>query len=151
VAISVCIYGFDCFGTLNGSRILRGSSANEMRCDCPGGCGGNILYISAYEGCHLIVYGWLWLSTTPITDDARPKIVDAHFQDVVGSVSLSLLPVKAANASFVTISNLSPPRLPKIHDQESLTLSRRSFWRWGRDLFTFSFAYKGSQYFVYDY
>jgi len=38
----------------------------------------------------------------------------------------------AANTSFITICNLSPPRLPKIHDQELLTLHWLSFWGCGR-------------------
>jgi hypothetical protein len=47
--------------------------------------------------------------------------------------------------------NLSPPRLSKIHDQESLTLRWHSLSWWGRECFTFSFAYEGSKYYVYDY
>jgi len=34
--------------------------------------------------------------------------------------------MKAANTLFITICHLSPPRLPKIHDQESVTLR----WCW---------------------
>ena len=79
------------------------------------------------------------------------RSVDAHFHDGVGSVLLSLLCIKAANTLFMTICNLSPPRLPKIHDQELLMLCWRSFSWWGRECFTVSFAYKGSEYFVYDY
>jgi len=37
-----------------------------------------------------------------------------------------------------------------IEGQQSLTLCWRSFWRWGRKRFTFTFAYKGSQQSVYD-
>jgi len=81
----------------------------------------------------------------------RWRAVDAHFQDRAGTNSLSLIPIMAATTLFMTICNLSPPRLPKIHDQESLTLHWYSFSRWGTECFTFSFAYKGSQYFVYDY
>jgi len=77
--------------------------------------------------------------------------IDAHFQDGAGRLLLSLLPIQAANTSFITICNLSPPRLPKIHDQESLTLHWRSFSWWGRETFTVSFAYTGSQYFIYNY
>jgi len=77
--------------------------------------------------------------------------VDADFHDGPGSVSRSLWPIKAANTSLMTICNLSPARLTKIYDQESLTLRWRSFSWWGRQCFTFSFAYNGSQYFVYDY
>jgi hypothetical protein len=62
---------------LKGSRIHSGSSVNEISCYCPGGCGWNILYISAYKGCDLLLYGCFWWSTTYITKDARPNIVDA--------------------------------------------------------------------------
>jgi len=37
-----------------------------------------------------------------------------------------------------------------MEGRQSLTLHWRSFSWWGRDHFTFSFAYKDSQYFVYD-
>jgi len=40
--------------------------------------------------------------------------------------------------------------LTMMEGQQSLTLWWRSFWRWGRKRFTFTFAYKGSQYSVYD-
>jgi len=50
------------------------------------------------------------------------RSVDANFQDGVGSISLSLFPVKAANNFVMTVCNLSPPRLPKIQDQQLLTL-----------------------------
>ena len=64
----------------------------------------------------------------------RWRAIDAHFQDGAGSVSHSLLPIKSANTSFMTICNLSPPRLPKMHDQESLTLRWHSFLRGGSNI-----------------
>jgi len=73
----VYIYCFDCFYTVTGSRILSGRSVNEMSCYTPGGCGGNIPYISAYKGCHIVRYGCLRSSATNITENARPRIVDA--------------------------------------------------------------------------
>jgi len=77
VAVIVYIHRFDCYYTLKGSRILSGSSVNEISCYCPRGCGLNIPYISAYKGCHILLYGWLWSRTTHITEDARPNIVDS--------------------------------------------------------------------------
>jgi hypothetical protein len=66
-----------------------------------------------------------------INHDGRPTIVDTLltfiFEDVAGSVSLSLLAIKASNNQFMTTCNLSPPRLPMIHDQQSLTLRWCSF------------------------
>jgi hypothetical protein len=46
--------------------------------------------------------------------------------------------------------NLSPPRLPMIYDQQSLTLHWRSFSRWGMEGIAVCFAYKSSQKFLYD-
>jgi len=40
--------------------------------------------------------------------------------------------------------------LTMMEGQQSLTLCWRSFWRRGRKHFTFTFAYKGSQWSVYD-
>jgi len=77
--------------------------------------------------------------------------VDAHFHDGAGSISLSVLHIKEANTSFMTICNLSLHRKPKIHDQESLMLCWCSFPWWGQESFTISFAYKGSENCVYDY
>ena len=85
-----------------------------------------------------------------MTKNCWPSI-DAYFHDGAGSMLLCLLPIKAANTSFMTICNLLPPRLPKIHNQESLTLHWHSFSWWGREHFTIIFDYKGSEYFVYDY
>jgi len=77
VAGMVYIHCFDCFYMLKGSRILSVRSANEISCYCPRGCSGNVRYISAYRHCHILLYGCWGSSATPITDDARPKIVDA--------------------------------------------------------------------------
>jgi len=77
VAVIVYIYRFDCYYTLNGLRILSGSSVNEISCYSPRGCGQNISYTSAYKGCHILLYGCFWSCTTHITQDARPNIIDA--------------------------------------------------------------------------
>jgi len=55
------------------------------------------------------------------------RSIDAHYHDGAWSVLLFLLPIQAADTSFMTMSNLSPARLPKIHDQELTTLRWRSF------------------------
>ena len=56
------------------------------------------------------------------TTKNRSRCIDAHFEGGVGSVSLPLFTIKAANTLFMTLYNLSPSRLPKIHNQQSLTL-----------------------------
>jgi len=47
--------------------------------------------------------------------------------------------------------DLSPPRLPMIPDQKSLSLRWRSFSWWGSEGIAIRFAYKGSQKFLYDW
>jgi len=76
----------------------------------------------------------VWLFATCRPPDYRKymtkngwRSIDAHCHDGAGSVSLSLLSIKAASTSFMTSCNLSSPRLLKIHDQESWTLRWRSF------------------------
>jgi len=51
----------------------------------------------------------------------------------------------------MAMCNLSPPRLPMIHDQKSLTLRWRSFSWWGMEGIAISLAYKGSHKFLYDW
>jgi hypothetical protein len=45
----------------------------------------------------------------------------------------------------MTICNLSPPRLPMRHDQQSMMLRWRSFSSWGMEGIAIYWAYKGSQ------
>ena len=75
--------------------------------------------------------------------------VDSDYQDGAGSVSISLLPTKAAKNSLMTVCNLSHPISPKIHDQQVLTLRWRTFSSWGWEGCSLPFAYKRSQYFNY--
>jgi hypothetical protein len=85
-----------------------------------------------------------------ITKNRWPSI-DAHFHDGAGSILNSLLPIKTAKTSFITICNLSPPRWLKMNNKESLKPHRRSFSWLGRECFSCSFAYNGSQYSIYNY
>jgi hypothetical protein len=72
---------------------------------------------------------------------------DAHFQDGVGgSTSLSHFIIKAANTVFMTLYNLSPPRSPKGHDQQSLTHHWGSFGGCGRAYFAVFVDDDGGQY-----
>jgi len=75
----------------------------------------------------------------------RWRSVDAHFQDGVGSVSLSCFVIKAANTMFMAMCNLSPPWLPEIHDQQSLTLRWRSFSGYCRARVCVHFDHYGGQ------
>ena len=69
---------------------------------------GNILYISAYKGCHIHVYECLSSSATNITEDARSKIVDAQltfiFRMWIGHMSIFIIPIKAAKMSKIHLN-----------------------------------------------
>ena len=65
-------------------------------------------------------------------------------------MSHSLFPIKAADSLFMTVCNLVPPRLPKIHNQQSLMLCWHSFSRSGRERIAVCFAYEGCEKFFYD-
>jgi len=75
--------------------------------------------------------------------------VDAHFEDGAGSISLSLLPIKAVNNQDMTMCNLLPPRLHMIYYQQSLTFRWRLFSWWGMEGIVICFANNGSQKFLY--
>ena len=60
------------------------------------------------------------------------------------------LPIKAANSRYIDVCDHWPFRLPKMQDQQSLTLRWRSLSEWGRECVAFSFAYKGSLSLIYE-
>jgi len=72
--------------------------------------------------------------------------IDTCFEDVVGSVSLSLWTSKAANTSFMTVYNLLAPTLPKIHYEQSLTHLWHFFSGCGRACVSARFDHHGGQY-----
>jgi len=76
--------------------------------------------------------------------------IDTHFPHRAGSMSFSLFLIEVANALFMTVCNLLACWLPKIHDQQSLTLGRCTFSRLGREYVIVCFSYKDGQYFVFD-
>jgi len=75
----------------------------------------------------LILCLWLCVTCRPpdypiyVTSN-RWRSVDAHFQDGVGIIGLSIFPIDVVKTSFLTVWNLSPTRLPRICDQQLLTL-----------------------------
>jgi len=99
---------------------------------------------------------WLFATTHP-ADYVRYmtmnhwRSVATHFHNLARSVSLSILPIKEVNTSFMTLCNLLPHRQPRIHDQESWMLHWQSSSWWGRERFSASSAYKGSENCDYDY
>jgi len=77
--------------------------------------------------------GWLEIAATrslfnyhTYKTNNRWVSIDAHFQDGAGSMMLLFLTLKAANTWFMNGCNHSPRRIPKMHSQNSLTLSWRS-------------------------
>jgi hypothetical protein len=72
--------------------------------------------------------------------------VDADFQNLAGSVSLSLMLMKVACTVFMNVCNQSPLRYPLMQVQTSLTLHWLSFSTRGREYVTLSLDYKGGQY-----
>jgi len=81
----------------------------------------------------------------------RRRSVDAHCHDGAGNVALSLFPTKAANTLIMHSNDQIAPELPDLQDQELLTLRWRSYWEWGRERVALSFAYKSSQYHIYEW
>jgi len=73
------------------------------------------------------------------------RSVDAHFQNGVGSMLLSLWRINVAYTSFMNICIQSPLRVPKMQDRKSLKRSWLSFSGSGRELVSLGFDYKGSQ------
>jgi hypothetical protein len=65
-------------------------------------------------------------------------------------MSLSLLPIKAANTLFMTVCHLARPILSKIYNQQLLTLCWHLFSIWGREGIAISLAHKGAQSCQYD-
>ena len=126
VLVIVYIYCFGWFCSSKGSRTLDFGIVNKRSCYCPGGYGGNIPYVYVYTHCHILVYGCFWSRATDITAVAIAKnlwcSVDTHVQDGLMSIKLSLDSIMVANTMFLAVCNLLPPRLPKIHNQQSLTL-----------------------------
>ena len=86
-----------------------------------------------------------------ITHDEWPKIVDAHFHDGAGSVSLSLLSIKAANSLIMYSNDQMVFELPDLQDQNSITLCWRSLSEWGRECVAPTFAYAAIQYLIYEW
>jgi len=67
------------------------------------------------------------------------------------SVFVSIWAYQISQTMFVDNTRHIVLWLTIMEGQPWLTLHPRSFSCWGREHFTFSFGYKGSQYFVYDY
>jgi len=115
VAMIVYLWACDCFGMPKGSWIVSNSCVNNMGCYCPGWCGGNIPNRSAPQGCHILLYENYWSSATYITDDARPKSVDALLKLIFQLGQRSFLwlffAIKAANTLYMMILDPSHPQI----------------------------------------
>jgi len=79
VAVKVHII---CFGRFCSQKRLWTFSCTFVKAissDCLGGYRGNITGSFAHQGCQPLVYRYVQLSTTYITQDARPSFVHAHW------------------------------------------------------------------------
>jgi len=72
--------------------------------------------------------------------------VDAQSQNGAASISLSLLRWNTANTSFMIVCIQSPPRLPFMQEQKSLTHHWVSCSGWGRECVSLVFSYKRSRF-----
>jgi len=104
----------------------------------------------AFEGGQYYAYALQW--TTDFFNYLTYKTkncwcsIDAHFQNGAASISLSLLCWNTANTSFMIVCIQSPPRLPMMQEQTSLTRHWLSCSGWGRECVSLVFNYKGSRF-----
>ena len=75
--------------------------------------------------------------------------IDAHFLVRVTKISCTVMPEKAAMISYMNYCHNTTLRLPRMEDQELLTLHWNPFSGLGRERFTLVFASKGAQYSMY--
>jgi len=84
----------------------------------------------SYKGTQYFVYDCLQPVAPQITQDTRPTIVDALLTLILmmgqGGNRYLCCKFKVANSSLMTVYNQSPPRLPKLHNKQSLMLCCRS-------------------------
>jgi len=77
----------------------------------------DILCFSQWRSSIILLCAWraVWCLDTPIcmSENCR-RSIDALFQHAAGSVSLLILPLKAANISSMDVCNQSELRLPKM-------------------------------------
>jgi len=76
--------------------------------------------------------------------------VDSHVQEIVAMLSLTFLPIRAANTFNTHYSNQVTDSLPDLQNEKSLMLCWRSLSKWGMEHIAFSFDYKGSLYLIYE-
>jgi len=76
---------------------------------------------------------------------------EAHFHEGARSVSRCFFPIKAANTLMIYRNDHIAFDLPDLQDQKMLTLRWRSISEWGRECEVRSFAYKASQYRIYEW
>jgi len=95
--------------------MLRWRSFSEWGCDC-------VAITFAYKGCQYIGNGLLQANCFPINLLTTPKIVVTDFQHGAVTMSLSLLPIKAATRLVVHNSKQISFPLPYLQDLKSLML-----------------------------
>jgi len=148
VLVVVYMQSFDHCSRLKCSWTLSCSIVNEISCYCMGGYCGIAAWSSALRCCQLLLNQGLWSSATWITQLVRPPIVDSvdvHFQKGAGSLLHAMLPLKAANTSFMTVCNPLALRQPRMQNHKLLMLPWRSFSGWGWEGVPLFCDYNGGQ------
>jgi hypothetical protein len=116
----------------------------------------HVAFSFAHQGCQYVDFRYLRANGIPMDLLTRPKTVDtpltlrwhsidAHFQNVPVTVSISLLPVQAAHTLFMNNSKQISFQLTYLPQQISLTHCWRSVSECGCYHAAVSFGYKGCQ------
>ena len=83
------------------------------------------------KGDKCLIYGWQQPIATSIIQDAKPKIIAAWltliYQNGAVTLSLAILPKKAAKTSVVLNSDQITVQVPSLQDQKLLMLHSGSF------------------------
>jgi len=91
-------------------------------------------------------FDYPWWKTTN-----HQHCVDGHLHDRARSVSLPGLPLMAANTLIICSNVQITLGSPALQSQILLTLGGLSFSEWGSERVALSFAYKASQYRMYEW
>ena len=105
----------------------------------------HVTFSFAHQGCQYVDYGYQLANGIPMDLLTRSTTVDTHFQNVAVTVSISLLPIKAAHTLIMDNSEQIGFQLTYLPQIILLTLRWRSVSECGRYRAVVSFAFKGCQ------
>jgi len=79
------------------------------------------------------------------------RSIDAHSNDGVESVLLSVFHIKEANTVIMDCNDQIAFELPDLQEQNLMTLCWCTLSEWGRESVPLSFADEASQYLIYEW